>query len=41
MRVLYSYLDDFLGGGGHYQGSLNDAITHTAKQIAVMQELGR
>ena len=41
MRLLYSYLDDFLGGAGHYQGSIKDAMEHSAKQIGVMQELGR
>ena len=41
MKLLYSYLDDFLGGAGHFKGSLRDAIDLSAKQISCMQELGR
>ena len=40
MKLLYSYLDDFLGGAGHFKGSLRDAIYLSAKQISCMQELG-
>lgn len=41
VHLLYSYLDDFLGGAGHYQGSLSTAMQQAAKQISCLKEVGR
>ena len=41
LALLYSYLDDFLGGAGHYQGSFKEALEISARQISCLKEVGR
>ena len=41
VALLYSYLDDYLGGAGTSAGSLNSAIHHSLNQMAYVKEMGR
>ena len=38
--LLFSYLDDFLGGAGFHTGSLKKAISHSLRQIAYLKTVG-
>jgi len=38
--LLFSYLDDYLGGAGFFQGSLQNAIQHSLNQVTYIQSMG-
>ena len=40
LKILFSYLDDFMGGAGSYKGSLKKAIEHAMEQIAYLKTIG-
>ena len=41
LKLLYSYLDDFMGGSHPGCSSLQSALNHSAHQMAFMKEIGR
>ena len=40
VQILYSYLDDFMGGAGSFKGTIQEATAHALEQIAYLKTIG-